>query len=88
MQRQLVRDDLTVGIIITFFKNIAYLCELLDSIHNQSCQSYEVLLVDDSPKQLLEISDVVSDLGAKYSILEIASSGSALLYADFYQGFH
>jgi glycosyltransferase involved in cell wall biosynthesis len=70
MQRQLFRDDLTFGIIIPFFKNVAYLCELLDSIHNQSCRNYEVLLVDDSPKQLLMISDFVSDLGVKFSILE------------------
>jgi glycosyltransferase involved in cell wall biosynthesis len=70
MQRQLVRDDLTVGIIIPFFKNVAYLCELLNSIHNQSCQNYEVLLVDDSPKQRLKMRDVVNDLGVKYSILE------------------
>lgn len=63
-------DDDLVGIVVPFYSDSYYLIQLLESIANQSCSAFEVLIVDDSRDQSLRkcLGEMNSDIS--YSILE------------------
>ena len=44
----------TLGIIVPFYRNLEYFYELFDSIQRQTSSSYEVLIVDDSGKGVIQ----------------------------------
>jgi glycosyltransferase involved in cell wall biosynthesis len=44
----------TFGLIVPFYCNLEYFSELIDSIKRQSSNSYEVLIVDDSGKRVIQ----------------------------------
>jgi glycosyltransferase involved in cell wall biosynthesis len=59
-----------LGIIVPFYRNLEHLVQLLESIGNQSCDAFEVLIVDDSCDQSLKkgLGEMSQDI--PYSILE------------------
>ena len=44
----------TLGIVVPFYRNLEYFYELIDSIQRQTSSSYEVLIVDDSGKGVIQ----------------------------------
>jgi glycosyltransferase involved in cell wall biosynthesis len=63
-------DDDLLGIVVPFYSDSYYLIQLLESIANQSCSAFEVLIVDDSRDQSLRkcLGEMNPDIS--YSILE------------------
>ena len=59
-----------VGIIIPFFKDLQLFFDLLDSVVNQSCHNYEVLIVDDSHEQTLKKSILEKRPYTPFTIIE------------------
>lgn len=57
------------GIVIPFFSNINYLLKLTDSLLNQSDRRFEVLIIDDSGKNLVTSEFLQNQLDYRFALL-------------------
>ena len=57
------------GIVIPFFSNINYLLKLADSLLNQSDRRFEVLIIDDSGKNLVTPEFLQDQLDHRFTVL-------------------
>lgn len=76
----------TLGIIIPFYSNREYLVQLLQSIGNQSCGAFEVLIVDDSRDQSLKKGLEEMSQNFPYLILENVTNFGP--FATWNKGLH